>query len=57
MARSAAELCARYSTEQLAVIRDFTARACRMADEETRKLREEGAPAGGARRAKAAKPP
>jgi DNA-binding MarR family transcriptional regulator len=55
MARAAAELCARYSTGQLGVIRDFTARACRMADEETRKLREGGA--GSARRAKAAKRP
>jgi DNA-binding MarR family transcriptional regulator len=41
MARSAGELCARYSTEELAVIRDFTMRAREMADEETRKLREE----------------
>jgi DNA-binding MarR family transcriptional regulator len=52
MARSAGELCARYSTEELAVICDFTARACRMADEETRKLRE-GSPAG--KRARPAK--
>ena len=40
MARSAGDLCARYSTEELAVIHDFTVRARRMADEETRKLRE-----------------
>jgi DNA-binding MarR family transcriptional regulator len=39
MARSAAELCAGYSTDELAVIRDFTVRARQMADEETRKLR------------------
>jgi DNA-binding MarR family transcriptional regulator len=40
MAQASAELCARYSTDELAVIHDFTVRACRMADEETRKLRE-----------------
>src|SRR5262245_43548130 len=55
MARASAALCARYSTEELAVIRDFTARACRMADEETRKLREGTASAGNSGRAKAAK--
>jgi DNA-binding MarR family transcriptional regulator len=41
MARSATALCERYSTEQLAVIRDFTRRAREMADEQTRQLREE----------------
>jgi DNA-binding MarR family transcriptional regulator len=46
MARSAAELCGRYRTAELAVIRDFTARACQMADEETRKLREQAVSAG-----------
>jgi DNA-binding MarR family transcriptional regulator len=39
MARSAAELCGRYSTEELTVIRDFTVRARQMAEEETQKLR------------------
>jgi DNA-binding MarR family transcriptional regulator len=39
MGRSAAALCARYSTEELAVIRDFTVRAHQMAIEEARKLR------------------
>jgi hypothetical protein len=34
-------LCARYSTEELALIRDFTVRAREMADEETRKVREQ----------------
>jgi hypothetical protein len=33
-------LCECYSTDQLAVIRDFTMRARQMAGEETRKLRE-----------------
>jgi len=51
MARAAGELCARYSTEELAVIRDFTVRSREMAGEETRKLRE-GA-AGGKRLRKA----
>jgi DNA-binding MarR family transcriptional regulator len=46
MARSATALCERYSTEQLAVIRDFTRRAREMADEETRKLREPPAQQG-----------
>src|SRR5262245_47207006 len=54
MARSSAQLCARYSTEELAVIRDFTGRACEMADEETRKLRAQTA-AANARGAKARK--
>jgi DNA-binding MarR family transcriptional regulator len=43
MGRAAAELCARYSTEELAVIRDFTARAHQMAIDEARKLRAAGA--------------
>src|SRR5262245_5202965 len=38
MARSARALCERYTTEELAVIRDFTVRCRQMADEETRKL-------------------
>jgi DNA-binding MarR family transcriptional regulator len=41
MSRSAAELCADYSTEELSVIREFCERARRMANDETRKLREE----------------
>jgi hypothetical protein len=53
MARAADGLCARYSTRELAVIRDFTARAHRMAYEEARKLREEASPAGGGRGTKA----
>jgi DNA-binding MarR family transcriptional regulator len=40
MARSAAELCDHYSTDELSVIHDFTVRACEMAAQETRKLRE-----------------
>jgi DNA-binding MarR family transcriptional regulator len=40
MAGATAELCARYSAQELAVIRDFTARASQMAHEETTKLRE-----------------
>ena len=40
MARAASELCERYTTEELAVIRDFTSRACEMAAEETQKLRD-----------------
>jgi DNA-binding MarR family transcriptional regulator len=41
MATAAGELCGRYSTAELAVIRDFTVRAREMAAEETRKLRED----------------
>jgi DNA-binding MarR family transcriptional regulator len=52
MGQAAAELCARYSTRELAVIRDFTARANQMALEETHKLREEGVSAGSVRRAR-----
>jgi DNA-binding MarR family transcriptional regulator len=40
MARAMAELCAEYSTQELAIIRDFTARAHQGAYEEIRKLRE-----------------
>jgi DNA-binding MarR family transcriptional regulator len=49
MGRAAADLCARYSTRDLALIRDFVARAHRMAYEEARKLRDEAAPAASAR--------
>jgi hypothetical protein len=42
MGRAAAELYEKYATEELAVIRDFTARAHEMAIEEARKLREAG---------------
>jgi DNA-binding MarR family transcriptional regulator len=42
MARASAELCARYSTEELALIREFTVRAHQMALEEARKLRDGG---------------
>jgi DNA-binding MarR family transcriptional regulator len=52
MGRASAELCARYSTRELAVILDFTTRAARMAMEETARLRE-GA-AGKPARARAA---
>jgi DNA-binding MarR family transcriptional regulator len=47
MARAMAELCAHYSTRELAVIRDFTARARQGASEEIRKLREGGGSAKG----------
>jgi len=40
MARAMAELCTQYSTQELALIRDFTARAHQGAYEEIRKLRE-----------------
>jgi DNA-binding MarR family transcriptional regulator len=40
IARAMEELCARYSTQELAVIRDFTARAHQEAYEEIQKLRE-----------------
>jgi DNA-binding MarR family transcriptional regulator len=52
MARAMGELCAHYSTEELAVIRDFIARAHKGAYAEAGKLREEGAAAGSARKAK-----
>jgi DNA-binding MarR family transcriptional regulator len=41
MAQAAAALCARYSTAELALIRDFTAKAHQMAYEEARKLRSQ----------------
>jgi DNA-binding MarR family transcriptional regulator len=40
MGSASRELCEEYSTDELAVIRDFTMRARQMAAEETRKLRE-----------------
>jgi DNA-binding MarR family transcriptional regulator len=40
MAHATAELCARYTTPELAIIRDFAARAHEMAYEQARKLRE-----------------
>jgi DNA-binding MarR family transcriptional regulator len=55
MARAMAELCGRYSTQELAVIRDFTARARQVAYEEARKLREGAAPAKGPRGPKVTK--
>src|SRR5262245_5027773 len=45
MARASAELCSRYSTQELAVIHDFASRAHAMAYEEARKLREGSAAA------------
>jgi DNA-binding MarR family transcriptional regulator len=54
MAQATSELCARYGTAELGVIRDFAARAHQMAYEQARKLREETAPAqapGGSRAA------
>lgn len=56
MARAMAELCAGYSTRDLAVVRDFTARAQERAYEEIRKLREGGPPTRKARGPKASKP-
>jgi DNA-binding MarR family transcriptional regulator len=47
MARAMAKLCAQYSTQELAVIRDFAARAHQGAYEEIRKLREGGGAAKG----------
>jgi DNA-binding MarR family transcriptional regulator len=56
MARATAELCARYSAQELAVILEFSARAREMAYDEIRKLRAAGASGGGgARRARATK--
>jgi DNA-binding MarR family transcriptional regulator len=43
MARASAELCGNYTTEELALIRDFTVRAHQLAIAEARKLREAGA--------------
>jgi DNA-binding MarR family transcriptional regulator len=45
MARAMAELCAHYSTQELQVVRDFTARAHQGAYEEIRKVREGSNPA------------
>jgi DNA-binding MarR family transcriptional regulator len=42
MGKAAGELCSRYSDDELAVIHDFTRRACDMAMNETRKLRAAG---------------
>jgi hypothetical protein len=47
IARTMAELCAHYSTQELAVIREFIARAHQGAYEEIRKLREGGGSAKG----------
>jgi DNA-binding MarR family transcriptional regulator len=44
MAQAMAKLCADYTTEELTVIRDFTAKAHRGAYEEIRKLREGNKP-------------
>jgi DNA-binding MarR family transcriptional regulator len=52
MGQAAAELCARYTTAELAVIRDFTARAHQMAFEEARKLGQ-GTVAAGSEKTKA----
>jgi DNA-binding MarR family transcriptional regulator len=49
MGRATADLCAQYSTHDLAIIREFAARAYQMAYEEARKLRDRPArtpPAG-----------
>ena len=43
MGRSATAMCARYSTEELAVIHDFTSRCQQMTVDETCKLRAAGA--------------
>jgi DNA-binding MarR family transcriptional regulator len=48
MGRAAAELCERYSTDELAVIYDFTGRAHQMAIDEARKLQAGSASAKGA---------
>jgi DNA-binding MarR family transcriptional regulator len=40
MGRAAAELCGRYSTEELVLIRDFARRATEMACDQARRLRE-----------------
>jgi len=55
MGRSATELCARYSTEQLALIREFTRSAHELTLAEARKLREGPAPARTTRRGRTAK--
>lgn len=55
MARAMAELCAGYTIQELAVIRDFTARAHQGAYEEIRKLREKDRSAKRAKRPKETK--
>jgi DNA-binding MarR family transcriptional regulator len=57
MGRAAAELSARYSTEQLALICEFARRAHELALAEAHKLREDPVPAKAPRRAKPAKRP
>jgi DNA-binding MarR family transcriptional regulator len=47
MARAMAELCAHYSTQELQVVRDFTARAHQGAYDEIRRLREGSSSAKG----------
>jgi hypothetical protein len=54
MGKSTVDLCSRYTTRELAAIRDFAARCHQMAYEEARKVRE-GTVAGKA--ARGAKPP
>jgi DNA-binding MarR family transcriptional regulator len=44
MGRAAAGLCERYTAQELTVILDFAVRSRAMAEEETRKLREEDTP-------------
>jgi DNA-binding MarR family transcriptional regulator len=44
MTRATAELCAGYSVQELILIRDFAARSRQVAEEETRKVREEATP-------------
>jgi DNA-binding MarR family transcriptional regulator len=56
MGRAATELCAHYSTEELAVICDFTVRAHQMAIDEARKLRAESASAKGVKGTRATTP-
>jgi DNA-binding MarR family transcriptional regulator len=55
MAQAVAELTARYSLQELTVIRDWAARSLQMAREETRKLREPGAPSRRSKGARATK--
>jgi DNA-binding MarR family transcriptional regulator len=54
MARGMTALYARYSTRELAIIRDFTARARQIGYEETRKLREGAAAPRSGKKAKVA---
>jgi DNA-binding MarR family transcriptional regulator len=55
MGRSATELCQRYSTEELAVIYDFTVRCQQLAIDETRKLRTANVATKGSKGTKTAK--